>query len=307
MTSRSQTTISPLAWALLFLLAFIWGGSFLSNRAAVAHVPVFTVVAFRVGGAALALWAYVLLRRLPLPPRNRLASLLVVGVTNNVIPFSLIVWGQQHIPSGLAGILNASTAIFTVLLAAAIFPDERLTARKAAGVAIGFLGVVVAIGPSELRALDLTSLGQLAIVAAAAFYAISGTFARGALTGLRPEVSAAGTLAGAAMVMLPLAVWIDGPPTLDYPPSSWAAMAYLALVASAFAYMLFYVVLQRAGAGNLSLVTLMVAPVAMLLGSLVYGEALRGAEYAGFALLALGLMVLDGRVLRLFRIPAESA
>jgi drug/metabolite transporter (DMT)-like permease len=307
MTYRSQTSISPLAWALLVLLALIWGGSFLSNRAAVAHVPVFTVVAFRVGGAALALWAYVLLRHLPMPSRDRLPSLLFIGVTNNVIPFSLIVWGQKHIPSGLAGILNASTAIFTVLLAAAVLPDERLTARKAAGVAIGFAGVVLAIGPAELRALDLTSLGQLAIVAAAAFYAISGIFARRSLTGLRPEVSAAGTLAGAASVMLPLAFWMDGLPTLDYPLSAWLAMGYLALIASAFAYMLFYIVLQRAGAGNLSLVTLMVAPVAMVLGSLAYGEAFRSAEYAGFALLALGLLVVDGRPRWLVRPAAESA
>lgn len=307
MTPAPQRSISPFAWALLILLALIWGGSFLSNRAAVVSVPVFTVVAFRVAGAAAALWLYILVRGLPMPPRDRVASLVIMGITNNVIPFSLIVWGQQHIASGLAGILNASTAIFTVLLVAVIFPDERLTARKALGVAIGFAGVILAIGPEELRALDLTSLGQIAIVGAASFYAISGAFARKALTGMRPEVSAAGTLAGAALVMVPLALWHDGLPSLDYPPVAWAAMAYLALVASAFAYMLFYAVLQRAGAGNLSLVTLMVAPVAMVLGAIFYGETLRVAEYAGFALLALGLLVLDGRPRWLFRSAAESA
>lgn len=293
----------------MILLAFIWGGSFLSNRAAVEHVPVLTIVAFRVGGAALALWAYILATRLPLPPRRSLGAFLVVGVLNNVMPFSLIVWGQSHIPSGLAGILNASTAIFTVLLAGLVFRDERLSARKATGVAIGFAGVVAAIGPDELRALDLTSLGQLAILAAAMCYALSGIYARTALRGIRPEVSAAGTLAGAAVVMIPLALWQDGLPTLAYPLTAWAGMSYLALIASAFAYILFYRVLTLAGAGNLSLVTLMVAPVAILLGALFYGETLHGAEYGGFLLLAVGLLVIDGRPRALFdrRAAPDSA
>lgn len=307
MKRAQQTSISPLAWGLMTLLALIWGGSFLSNRAAVSEVPVFTVVAIRVGGAAVALWAYILMRRLPLPDIRVVRHFMVVGILNNVVPFSLIVWGQSHIASGLAGILNASTAIFTVLLAALVLPDERLTWRKAAGIAVGFGGVVTAIGLEELTALDLTSLGQLAVVGAALCYAVSGIYARRKLTRMRPEVSAAGTLSCAALVMVPLALWSDGAPTLAYSVGAWAALAYLALIASAVAYLLFYVVLGVAGAGNLSLVTLMVAPVAIILGALVYGEALNGAEYAGFGLLALGLMILDGRPRRLFGVAAESA
>ncbi len=295
--SPAQHTISLTAWALLILLAVVWGGSYLSNRVALEEVPVFTTVAFRVGGAAIALWLYVWLRRLPVPLTPRLClAFLGMGILNNVIPFSLIVWGQQHIPSGLAGILNASTAVFSVLLAALIFADERLTMNKAAGVMTGFLGVAVVIGPEVMRQFDITSLGQLAMIGAALSYAVSSAFARLTLKGLRPEVSAAGMLAGASLVMLPLALWQDGPPALTWGPASWAALAYLALMSSAFAYVIFYRILTLAGAGNLQLVTLLVGPVAVVLGAVFYGETLRPNEYAGFAVIALGLLIIDGRL-----------
>ncbi|MCX7888550.1 MAG: DMT family transporter, partial [Rhodobacteraceae bacterium] len=303
----AQKTLSPLAWALLALLALIWGASFLSNRATLAEVPVLTAVAFRVNVAAAALWAWVLLRRLPLPGLRAAPAFLGMGVLNNVIPFGLIVWGQQFIPSGLAAIFNATTAIFGVLLAALFFADERLTLRKAAGVAIGFTGVAIAIGPESLAALDPTSLGQLAVLGATFSYACAGIFARSFLHGLRPEVAAAGMLTGAALVMLPAALWFDGAPRLDYAPATWAALLYLALVASAAAYVLYYAVLARAGAGNLGLVTLMVVPVAIALGALVYRERLLAQEYAGFLVIALGLMVLDARPRALFGRPAPPA
>ncbi len=306
--SPAQQTIPPRAWVLMGVLACIWGGSFLSNRIALEEIGVLTTVALRVGGAAVALWAYVIARRLPVPrgPRMMLACL-GMGLLNNVIPFSLIVWGQQFIPSGLAAIFNAATAIFSVLLAAVFFADERLTPRKAAGVVIGFAGVATAIGIANLRALDMTSLGQLAIVGATMAYAVSSVFARAMLKGVRPEVSAAGMLTASALVTIPLALAVEGWPAMDYAPATWGAIAYLAFAASALAYILFYRVLALAGAGNLSLVTLLVAPVAILLGAVVYREALHASEYAGFALLAAGLMIIDGRPRRLFAKPARGA
>lgn len=292
-----QRTISLTAWALLALLALIWGGSYLSNRAALEQVPVFTTVAFRVSGAAAALWLYVALRRLPVPFTPSLAlRFLAMGILNNVIPFTLIVWGQQHIPSGLAAILNAATAILAVLIAALVFADERLTRAKAIGVTIGFVGVCVIVGPTTLTQFDITSLGQLAMLGAALSYALSSTYARIALSGLRPEVSAAGMLAAAALVMVPAALWADGLPTLAYTPATWAALGYLAFLSSAFAYVIFYRVLTLAGAGNLQLVTLLVGPVAVALGALAYAETLQPNEYAGFAVIALGLLIIDGRL-----------
>jgi drug/metabolite transporter (DMT)-like permease len=310
MTAASSPQITPRAWALLALLALIWGASFLSNKAALAQVGVLTTVAFRVLGAAILLWLYVLSRRLPVPRNPRkLLGFALMGVTNNAIPFSLIVWGQQHIPSGLAAILNATTAVFGVLVAAAVFRDERLTARKSLGVAVGFAGVATAIGIANLSALDPTSLGQIAVLGATLSYAVSGAIGKHLLAGVRPEVSAAGMVTASSLIMVPAALLAEGWPTFTYSPATWAALAYLAAVASALAYVVFYAILRIAGAGNLGLVTLMVAPVAILLGAITYGEALTPNEYAGFAILALGLLILDGRLVRPrnSRPPQDSA
>lgn len=292
-----QQRLTARAWGLLGLLALIWGGSFLSNRAALTELGVLTTVAFRVGGASVALWLYVFWRRLPVPGGWRaVPGFLVMGLLNNVIPFTLIVWGQTRVDSGLAAIINAATAIFAVLISAMVFPDERMTIRKGLGVALGFLGVALAMGLQHLLTFDPRSYGQIAILVASVSYAVAAAYARGAVRGVRPEVAAAGVLTAASLLMIPLALWREGVPSLDYASATWAALAYLAFAASALAYLLYYAVLQAAGAGNLSLVTLMIPPVAILLGAAVYGESLRMTAYLGFGLLALGLLILDGRI-----------
>lgn len=289
--------IPPAAWVALFLLALIWGASFLSARIALDEMPVFTVVAFRVGGAAAALWAVVLFRRLPLGLGPRaLAGLALMGLFNNVLPFTLITWGQQHIASGLAAILNASTALFGTLLAALVFADERLTARKALGTGLGFAGVVTIVGPGMLSGLDPASLGQWALLGAALSYGIAACLGRALLRGIAPLVAAAGMLTASTLVMVPLALAEDGLPLGPWSAETLAAVAYLALVASALAYLLYYRILALAGAGTLSLVTLLLTPVAILLGALVLGERLPPLAWPGFGLLAARLLVLDGRL-----------
>jgi drug/metabolite transporter (DMT)-like permease len=294
----AQKTIPPRAWAELLLLATIWGGSFISNRLALNEVPVLTTVAFRVAGACLLLWVYVRLRGLPIPRSPRIwLAFLVMGLLNNALPFTLITWGQLTIASGLAAIVNASTAVFGVLVAALVFRDERLTARRLTGVLLGFTGVAVAIGLQALTTLNLTSLPQLALVAAAVSYALAAVFARRMLGGLAPQVAAAGMLTGSSLLMLPAALWIDGLPVLTHGAQIWAALGYLAVISTAGAYLLYYRVLSLAGAGNLSLVTLLTAPIAIVLGALILNEALPLRAYAGFALIALGLLIIDGRPL----------
>ena len=305
--SDPQRSISPKAWAFMGLLALIWGGSFLSNKVALTEVGVLTTVAIRVGGAGVALWLYILRRGLPVPKGlGWLKTCMIMGLLNNVVPFSLILWAQTHIPSGLAGILNAATTIFGVGLAALAFPDERLTARKAVGVALGVAGVVAAVGPAVLARFDITSLGQLAVLGAAFSYGVSGIYGRRALVGIRPEVGAAGMLTASACIMVPLALMLEGVPGLHYAATTWAALGYLALLSSALAYILFYSVLQMAGAGNLSLVTLLIAPVAVVLGAVVYHEALPATAYLGLGLLALGMLVIDGKVLAIFRVKTAG-
>lgn len=302
-----QLNVSPRAWFGILALALIWGASFLSIRVALDEVPVATVVAFRVGGAALALWVYVLVRGLPLPRGRRVwTGIAVMGILNNALPFTLIAWGQQYIPSGLASILNASTAIFGVLIAALVFADERLSPRKVAGVVLGFAGVATAVGLANLGNLDPRSLGQWAVVGAALSYGVSGSWARVYLTGVPPVVLAAAMLTASSCIMAPAALLIDGVPSFAYAPQTYAALGYLSLIASGIAYLIFYWVLGQAGAGNASLTTLLVAPVAILLGAVVLDETLRPQAYAGFGLLALGLLILDGRLwARLTRVPAS--
>ncbi|QUJ77602.1 DMT family transporter [Sulfitobacter albidus] len=299
----TERSISSKAWLLLLALGAIWGASFLSIRIALDEVPPLTSVAHRVGWATVLLWIVVIVRRLPLPRGRAIwIGFLGMGILNNVIPFSLMAWGQLHIPSGLTSIFNAATAIFGVLIAALLLSDERLSARKAFGVTLGFAGVAVAIGLENLRNFDITSLAQLAVIGGTISYAFAGVWARKRLGGLPPLVAAAGMLSTSTLIMIPLAWSLDGPIRLDLAPRTMLAIGYYSLIATALAYMIYYRVLALAGSGNLMLVTLLIPPVAITLGALVLDETLSPNAYGGFALLALGLVVIDGRLIDRLRV-----
>lgn len=291
----------------MLLLAAIWGASFVSIRIALDEIGPLTAVAHRVGWAALALWAVVLIMRVPIPRDLRTwGAFAGMGLLNNVIPFGLMAWGQLYIESGLTSILNAATAIFGVIMAAIFFADERVTWRKALGVCLGFAGVVVAIGVENLSNFDIRSLAQLAVIGGTVSYALASVWARKTLSGQPPQVAAAGMVTGATLVTVPLAWMIEGPITLDLQPRTMAAIGYYALISTAFAYLLYYRILAMAGSGNLMLVTLLVPPFAIILGAVILSETLHPAAYGGFALLALGLLVLDGRIWHLMRRHAKQ-
>lgn len=290
------------AWADLMFLALIWGASFLSIRVALDEIGVFTLVAHRVVWAMLILWTYVALRRMAVPRDPRVwVAFLVMGILNNVIPFSLMAWGQLHIETGLTSIFNAATAVFAVPVAAACFADERMTPRRVVGVLVAFAGVAVAIGLDALRSFDIRSLAQLAVLAGTLSYAFASAWARARLSHLKPQVAATGMLTGSSLIMLPLALWLEGAPTLPVHPQTFAAIGYFAVIGTALAYLLYYRIVQAAGSANAMLVTLMIPPVAIGLGAVVLGERLAPTAFAGFALLALGLLILDGRLLRALR------
>lgn len=294
-----QTTLSTRAWAELTLLGVIWGGSFLAIRTALDEIGFLTSVLHRVFWAMLVLWGVVLLRRLPIPRDPKIwGAFLVMGLLNNVIPFSLMAWGQLYIPSGLTSIFNAATAIFGVLVAALVFADERLTPRKALGVTLGFFGVCLAIGLDALKQFDTTSLAQIAIITGTVSYAFASAWARKMLDGVQPVIAATGMLTGSSLIMIPLAVVFEGMPSLALGTATWLSIGYYAIIATAFAYLLYYRVLGMAGSGNLMLVTLLIPPVAITLGALVRNETLHPGEYVGFAILALGLSIIDGRLWR---------
>jgi len=286
----------------MMLLAMIWGGSFLSIRVALDEITPLTSVAHRTTWAMLVLWAVIAVMRIPLPRDPKIwFSFLVMGLLNNVIPFTLMAWGQLHIESGLTSILNAFTAVVGVVIASLFFADERITLRKGIGVILGFFGVAVAIGLDNFRSFDLRSLAQLAVIGGTVAYAIAGVWARKRLVGMPPQMAAAGMLTGSTVIMLPLVYFIEGPLTFDLQPRTVLAIGYYAIIATAFAYLLYYRVLAMAGSGNLMLVTLLVAPLAITLGAIVLNEKLWANAYLGFGILALGLIILDGRVWKALR------
>ena len=286
----------------MMLLAMIWGGSFLSIRVALDEITPLTSVAHRTTWAMLVLWAVIAVMRIPLPRDPKIwFSFLVMGLLNNVIPFTLMAWGQLHIESGLTSILNAFTAVVGVVIASLFFADERITLRKGIGVILGFFGVTVAIGLDNFRSFDLRSLAQLAVIGGTVAYAIAGVWARKRLVGMPPQMAAAGMLTGSTVIMLPLVYFIEGPLTFDLQPRTVLAIGYYAIIATAFAYLLYYRVLAMAGSGNLMLVTLLVAPLAITLGAIVLNEKLWANAYLGFGILALGFIILDGRVWKALR------
>jgi drug/metabolite transporter (DMT)-like permease len=302
MTAIEQKSVSTAAWAQLVLLGLIWGASFLSIRIALDEVGAFTSVMHRCLWAMILLWGVVIFTGQTLPRDARTwAALLFMGVLNNVLPFSLMAWGQLHIESGLTAIFNSFTAVFGVVVAAIVFADEKLTARKSVGVAFGVAGVIAAKGLDNLAHIDLRSLGQLAVLAGTLCYAMAGSFARANLSGLSPLVASAGMLTGSTLVMIPLAWGVDGMPSLALEPRTWMAIGYYSLIGTAGAYLLYYSILAKAGSGNLMLVTLMLVPVAILLGHLVLGEVLLPRHFIGFGFIATGLIVIDGRLIRAIR------
>jgi drug/metabolite transporter (DMT)-like permease len=277
-------------------LATIWGGSFLAFALILREVPVLTIVAHRVLWASLFLWGLVFYLGIARPNWQQWRILLVMGFLNNVIPFSLIIWGQTQIESGLASILNGTTAIFTFVLAALFFADERLTKRKSLGVIIAFLGVCTIIGIDTLRNFDIRSMAQMAVIGACLSYAFAAIWGRAKIKNLHPIMAATGMLTGACFIIIPMALWVDGVPSTNLNLTTTASIAFLAIPATAIAYLLYYRALRLAGSANLSLVTLLVPPMAVFWGWLVLGERLSPSAYAGFALIALGMMIIDGRV-----------
>lgn len=304
MTTPINRTMTPLEWGLLLALSILWGGSFLFNALAVADLPPFTVVAARVtiGGACLYLVLRATGRNLPTDAASWRAFALM-GFFNNVVPFSLIVWGQSQIASGLASILNATTPLFTVLVAHAYTHDERMAPARVAGVVIGFGGVAVMMGLDAFAHAGESLLAELAILGASVSYAASAVFARRfSRAGLAPMATATGQITAAAAMMIPLALFVDMPWTLAAPGlPAIGALFGLGVVSTTVAYILYYRILATAGSVNLALVTLLIPVWAILLGALILGERLSWNHAVGMAGIAVGLAVIDGRIWRWWR------
>ena len=306
-TPMIRTQMNGRDWLILVSLALIWGGAFFFIGVAVKHVPPLTYVWLRLTIAAGAMWAYLHFsgQKLGLP-RQVWGSILLLALLNNALPFTLFGWGQTHIASGLASILNATTPIWGVLVAHFLTHDERMSPRKIAGVLLGFGGVATMIGPALLANIGTDALAQLACVTASLCYALAAVWARRfRRMGVSPLSVTTGQLTAGAAMMLPFALLVDQPWTHSFPPlSAWGAITALALLCTAFGYVLYFRLIETSGATNALLVTLLVPPVAIVLGALFLNETLAVQDFLGLGLIALGLAAIDGRALSLLRLPA---
>jgi len=289
-------------WIWLLSLSVLWGGSFFFAKVVLTALGPFTVVFGRVALAALVL-------NLARPQRRDAPwrTYFAMGALNNVVPFALIFWGQTHIASGLASILNATTPLFTVLVAHALTDDEKMTAPKVVALVAGFAGVAVLIGPSAFMTPTVDVWGQVACLGAALSYAIAGIYGRRFLAlGIPPLDAAAGQVTASSILILPIMLIAEPPWAIGVLPplSVWAALAALALLSTALAYILYFRILAVAGATNLLLVTFLIPVTSILLGAVFLHERLEPRHFAGMALIGLGLAAIDGRAIHLVR-PAK--
>lgn len=302
LVNRSMTALE---WGMLLALSVLWGGSFFFNGVAVKELPTLSVVVARVGLAAVILLLALRFLGSGMPTDRRTwVAFFGMGLLNNALPFSLIVWGQGHIASGVASILNATTPLFTVVVAHWLTQDEKMTGGRLAGVIAGLAGVTVMIGGEALASLGVSVLAQLACLGAAVSYAFAGVFGRRfKAMGVTPMQTAAGQVTASTVLLLPLMLVVDRPWALP-PPGTAAVLAIVGVAAlsTALAYILYFRILATAGATNLLLVTFLIPVTAILLGVLVLGESLQPKHGLGMALIGLGLAAIDGRPLRAVRL-----
>lgn len=285
-------------WRMLMALALLWGGSFFFVEIAIRALSPVVVVFMRVTLAAIALWGFVLLKGIAMPrDRASWAAFGVMALLNNVIPFCLIAWGQQYVGSALASILNATTPLMTVLIAGACLTDERLSWARVAGVLVGLSGVALIVGVQSVVNLSLYRLAASAIVVAAVSYACAGVYGRRfKVMAVSPVAVATGQVTVSSGVLaVTLLVCGVALPGADVGLSVWFALIGLGLLSTAVAYLLYFGLLERVGATNLLLVTLLIPMVAATLGIVLLGESLQPADMAGMALIGAGLLIIDGR------------
>ncbi|MGV2981835.1 DMT family transporter [Camelimonas sp. ID_303_24] len=286
-------------WLLILLMSALWGGGFMFIKFALAGFAPFSVVAGRVGVAAIALGLIVAVGRQRLPREAKVwRAFFIMGALNNLIPWMMVAWAQTQIPSSMAAILNAPTPLLTAVMAHLLTDDEKLTRQRFTGVLAGMLGVAMVVGPGVLSGMDSAVLAQITCLSATVSYAASAVYGRVFRSmEVTPVVAAFGQQLMVACVIVPLALVVDQPWTRPAPGAgAIAAVLALGVIATALPYIIFYRVLAEAGATNLMLVNLLIPGWAVALGAMVLGERLPPTAFLGMAMVVAGLAVIDGRL-----------
>lgn len=283
-------------WALLVVLSIFWGASFFFYKVLVDLGP-FTVVLGRMGIAAAVMIPVLYARGGKLPKTRAWGPYFVMALLNNVIPFSLFAYSERHITSGLASIINAMTPIFTVLVAHIWTHNEKLSWNKAAGVGCGLTGVVILIGPAALADIGGKDvLGEVCCLLAAVSYGFGGVYGK-RFSGRPLNEVVTGQVTAATILVAPLAILLEQPWTLPAPGLAvWASLTGIALASTVAAYLIYFHILAKAGATNISLVTFLVPVSAILMGVFFLGETVNASAIAGIVVIGLGLACIDGRL-----------
>ena len=295
---------------LLLLLATLWGPSFLLIKVAVAEIPPITLIFGRLGLAAIILYGVLRLSGGNLPRPGRIwIPLAIVAIFQTAFPFVLLSWAEQHIDSALAAILNGLTPLFTILIAHLLTTDDKLTSAKAVGIALGLIGVLFFVGPSLQSGIQASTWGILAMIVVAASYGFAVVFARNRLNHLPSLVTPASQLLLATLFLLPFMMVIDQPFNQPIPSlQTIGAVVALAVFGTALAFVVYFRLLKSAPASYVSMVTYLVPVIGVMLGVIVLGERLAWNDFAGFGLILLGVLIVNGafRNLRLSGLRTQS-
>jgi drug/metabolite transporter (DMT)-like permease len=294
-----QKSMGMSEWLMLIILSVLWGGSFFFMKLSLDELPIFSTVFSRVALASIALLLFLKFSGDVLPTGKSVwLTFFVMGFINNIVPFSLLIWGMTEIASGLAAILNATTPIFAILVAHFATSDERISVNKLFGVMLGLSGVVALIGLDALDGFSGSLLAMLACLGASFSYGLAATYGRKFKEmKLKPVSVAFGQVTASSMMLLPIALLIDNPWTLPLPGiQTWSALLALGVFSTALAYVLYFRILANAGATNIALVTLLVPVSAIWLGWFILDETLSINHFIGMTLIALGLLAIDGRI-----------
>lgn len=281
---------------LLLALGTLWGASYLFIKVTVAEVPALTLVVGRLIVASAAMW--VILRVIGLSMPRTLAMwgvYAMLGLFGAASPYSLITWGEQYIPSGLASLLQSTTPIFTVLLAQLLTCDERISVAKLGGVLLGFVGVGLLLLPELRRGVQANLLGQLAIVGSSVCYAWTAIYSRNRLRGQPALASATGQLTMGAVFTLPASLLVDRSLNLSLSWPALASWAGLTLLGTILAYGIYFTLIERTSATFTTMVTYIIPINGLVLGALVLKEPLSVTVLLSLALILSGVLIVRGK------------
>lgn len=287
-------------WALIIALGAVWGCSFLFNAVLIREISPLWVSAGRVTIGAVICWAFFFALRRPAPTDWRVyAQLVVLGILNYAIPFALFPWSEEHLASGIVGVINGMTPMTTVIVSQLWPGGEKATWNKIVGVLVGLAGAVILASPSLAQGISGQALAYAAAFGATLCYALTLNYAR-RFKAVDSTVVASSSLTAAALIMIPVALLFSGVPVITK-PETWASLFGIGVFSTSFSFLLVYWLLPKVGATNLSLNTFITPISAIILGVLILHESFLPVHVIGILVIFLGLVFIDGRLVKGWR------